>query len=196
MNEDFVTTGLSSDRFLKADHLVERFEAEIREALEGLSDRICEQNETLFAANVGYSWKYLGASASRTLATMRNEFKTNRRTQEGDVPLVNVAVEWVEPDEQDVASDTDGSLCYALYKIQHGSPSRFTTVKQRTLESGEWPQIYFGEDQWPSHAKEAPGIVFVPVETGEDLADGFRTLRDHFSTEYAPELRTLEQVGE
>jgi len=34
MNEDFITDGLESDRYLKADKLVNRFRKEIRQELE------------------------------------------------------------------------------------------------------------------------------------------------------------------
>lgn len=188
MDESFITDGLESNRYLKATKLVHRFETEVTETINQVCREIIDDHPGLFDADVDLREKVLAAGASRTLATIRTEFPMNFENADGDTPLLNIALEWVEPEQQNVGEEWDGSLCYTMYKIQHGSEPRFEDVRQRTESRDRWDDLHFGEDQWYHYAKHAPGIVYLPVETGPEITDGLRTLYRHFSEEYVPEL--------
>jgi hypothetical protein len=189
MNEDFITNGLEADRYLKADKLVQQFRNQIREEIEEISEQIIDANPVLFGEDVSLDYGAFGVENSRTLTTIRVEYDLHREHEEYGTCLLNIGLEWVDPDEQDGSNSPDRALCYVLYKIQRGSDTRFKNVKDRTAESDRWDAIRFGEDQWPYKRKESPGIVYIPVESGSEIAEGLRTLKEHFSEEYAPELR-------
>lgn len=191
MNTEFITEGLRDDRYLKADKLVYRFEEEIQQAIQEVCNEVIEANNGLFDDDVSFDERVLAAGATNTLATIRTEFRANRENSEGDTLKLNIALEWVDPEEQGEAASLDGSLCYVLYKIQHGSDARFEAVRRRTNGRDDWDGVRFGEDQWYHWSKHAPGIVYIPVEDGSQIREGLQTLQDHFSSEYAPELREL-----
>jgi hypothetical protein len=186
MNEDFITDGLDGDRYLKATKLVHRFQTELTAAINDVSRSVIDDHPDLFDPDVSLDEKVLAADASQTLATIRTEFAMNFETDDGDTPKLNVAVEWVEPEQQGEGDAFDGSLCYAMYKIQHGSESRLETVKDQTTTSDRWDNLRFGEDQWYHYAKHAPGIVYIPVKDGPQTRNALQTLRRHFTEEYAP----------
>ncbi|UPV72736.1 hypothetical protein M0R89_09260 [Halorussus limi] len=187
MDEDFITNGLESDRYLKATKLVHSFESEVTETINQVCREIIDVHSELFDEDVDLEEKVLGADASQTLATNRTEFAMNFENEDGDNPKLNIALEWVEPGQQnEEAGLHGGSLCYAMYKIQHGSEARFETVRECTESQDRWDQLRFGEDQWYHYSKHAPGIVYLPVESGQEFVDALQTLRRHFSKEYAP----------
>lgn len=188
MNEDFITNGLEADRYLKADKLVQQFRNQIREAIEDVSKDIIEANSSLFPEDVSLEYNDFGIENSRTLTTIRVEYDLQKEHEEYGTCRLNIGLEWVESGEQDAESQSDGTLCYVLYKIQRGSENRFNEVKDRTVDSNRWGEIHFGKDQWPYKRKEAPGITYIPVESGSEISDGLRTLKEHFSEEYAPVL--------
>jgi hypothetical protein len=189
MDEDFITNGLKSNRYLKADKLVQQFRSQIRGELEAVSEQIIEEHPELFEKDVHLDYEHFGIDNSRTITTIRIEFETTREHEEYGTRLLNLGLEWVEPGEQDYEDDLDGPLCYVLYKIQRGSEDRFTQVQHRTADREEWKQIRFGEDQWPYKRKESPGIVYIPVTDGTEIVDGLQSLQRHFSKEYAPLLQ-------
>lgn len=188
MNEDFITNGLEADRYLKADKLVHQFKQEIQQEIQSVCNEIKESHEDLFDADASLKPRAFGADANQTLATIRTEFPMNRENEDGATPKLNIAVEWVEPEQQGEENADEGSLCYVLYKIQHGSESRFDAVKRRTESQDKWDELRFGEDQWYHYAKHAPGIVYIPVNDGLEITKGLQMLKKHFSEEYAPEL--------
>lgn len=189
MNEDFITNGLEADRYLKADKLVQQFRNQIREEIEDISEQIIEAHPELFDEDVYLDYDDFGIENSRTLTTIRVEYDLQKEHEEYGTCLLNIGLEWVEPEEQDEANSSDSALCYVLYKLQRGSDTQFKNVKERTVDSDRWDAIRFGEDQWPYKRKEAPGIVYIPVESGSEIAEGLQALKEHFSEEYAPELR-------
>jgi hypothetical protein len=188
MDEDFITDGLESNRYLKATKLVHRFESEVTEAINQVSKAIIDDHPELFDKDVDLQEKVLAAGTSRTLATIRTEFAMNIENAEDDRPKLNIAMEWVEPEQQDEEDSYDGSLCYVMYKIQHDSETRFEDVRHRTESQDRWDELRFGADMWHHHAKHAPGIVYIPVESGPKIVDALETLNRHFSEEYVPAL--------
>lgn len=187
MSEDFITEGLADDRYIKADLLVNRFRDHIFDALSETSREIVDDHEHLFEPDVELDSDHFG-SGGRTLSTFRVEFNLRQEHEEFGPLKLNIGVEWVDPDEQDESTSGDGSLCYVYYKIQRGSEASFNAVEQRTVKEDDWESIHFGSDQWPYRRKEAPGIVYIPVEDGSELIEGLETLRRHFSEVYAEEL--------
>jgi len=153
-----------------------------------VAEQIIDEHPLLFDEDLMIDYEDFGVENSRTLTTLRTEFAMNRQHEEYGTRLLNTGVEWVEPDEQDRDNVSGDVLCYVLYKIQRGSDTRFEEVRQRTIESDQWEQISFGEDQWPYKSKESPGIVYIPITSGEELTDAVRTLQRHFSEEYVPAL--------
>lgn len=188
MDEDFVTDGLTSNRYLKATKLVHRFESEIKEAINGTCREVINDHPELVNGDVDLREKVLAAGTNRTLATIRTEFQLDVKNEDGDHPLLNIAVEWVEPEQQDESEAYDGSLTYAMYKLQHGSESRYEAVRERTEAHDRWDELRFGDDLWYHHSKHAPGIVYIPVENGPEIVEALHTLKTHFSEEYVPEL--------
>lgn len=189
MDEDFITHGLESNRYLKADKLVQQFRNQIREELEDISKQIAEAHPELFEDGVNLDYGHFGIENSRTITSIRVEFETKREHEEYGNRLLNLGLEWVESGEQEYENDLDGPLCYVLYKIQRGSTDRFNQVQNRTAESEDWNHIRFGEDQWPYKRKEAPGIVYIPITDGTEIIEGLQSLQDHFSKEYVPLLQ-------
>jgi len=188
MDEEFVTDGLQSDRYLKTAKLVEDFESEVTEKIDQVCREIINAHPDLFDDDATREEKIFRTGGSKTLATLRIEFAMNCDNEEGNTLKLNLALEWVEPEQQDQEDAYDESLCYVLYKIQHGSDARFDAVKQRTEAETGWDKLQFGEDQWFHPSKHAPGIVYIPVESGQEVIDGLQTLHEHFTEEYAPEL--------
>lgn len=187
MDKDFLTRGLEDDRVLKADYLVSKFREEVRDALEEVSSEIIADNPELFDNDVSLDYGHFGIDNSNTLTTTRIEFDMNQEHEEFGTRKLNVGIEWVEAGKQD-QDERDGSLCYVLYKIQRGLQSRFEGVKKRTREMDAWASIRFGDDMWPYRPKEAPGIVYVPVDSGSDFSEGLQQLREHFNMVYSNEL--------
>lgn len=185
MDEEFVTTGLQSNRYLKAEKLVYEFQSEVTSAMDEVCEQIIDDHPELFNEDVTRQERDFGAGSGNTLATIRTEMAMNRQNDAGNTPKLNIGIEWVEPDQQG-EDGYDGSLCYVLYKIQHGTEARFEKVRDRTESTDGWDELRFGEDQWYHPSKYAPGIVYIPVENGSDVVTGLETLREHFSKIYAP----------
>lgn len=188
MDNDFITEGLESNRYLKAYHLVTRFESAVNEELEAMSRVVRETHPALFDADEkpttrGYD--------SQTLRTLRTEVGMTKEDDEGNNLTINVGLEWVKHSEQPQGEPTvtEDTLCYVLYKIKYGSKRVFETVKETTREDDRWTELRFGEEQYDAPPKVAPGIVYRPVEVGQDVSDGLALLGDHFTEEYAPKLR-------
>jgi len=167
MDEDFLTDGLQSDRYLKATKLVHRFESEVTEIINEVCKEIIDAHPELFDDDAALEEKVLGAEANQTLATNRTEFSMNFENAGGYTPKLNIALEWVKPEQQGKEDAYDGSLCYVMYKIQHGSETQFGNVKQRTESQDKWNELYFGEDQWYHYAKYAPESCTSLLKAGQ-----------------------------
>jgi len=132
MNEEFITNGLDDDRFLKADTLVRRFRGQIRHELEAVLESLVETHEQLFETEPDLDYEAFGTDNLRTLTTIRVETELAQEHEEYGTRLLNVGVEWVDPEEQRFQDFSDGALCYVLYKIQRGTETRFEKVKDTT----------------------------------------------------------------
>lgn len=114
-----------------------------------------------------------------------------KEDDEGNNLTINVGLEWVKHTEQPQGEPTvtEDTLCYVLYKIKYGSERVFERVKEATREDDRWTELRFGKEQYDAPPKVAPGIVYRPVEVGQDVSDGLTLLGDHFTEEYAPKLK-------
>jgi hypothetical protein len=62
------------------------------------------------------------------------------------------------------------------YKIKRADHEEHERVKQQTREE-DWP-VYFADDAF----NNSPGIIYIPVETADDLRTASTKLREHFDT--------------
>lgn len=181
MNDEFITQGIQKDRYLKAVRLINRFETELRRELERAGDAIVAENSNLFVDSVEADWKN-SRSSGTIIAFARVDYRMDRVSSTDDETRnlkLNISFRWIEPMELG-HTDVDGALTVASYKIKRASPEVHRSVKEATRE-GDWPEIQFADDAF----NNAPGIAYIPVETGEELRQAHETLAEHFST-YGP----------
>lgn len=109
---------------------------------------------------------------------------------EGRNLTINTGLEWVNPEEQPdaVGNINDNTLCYVLYKIKFGAQEAYDQVIDATKHDDRWDEIRFGEEKWDRPPKVAPGIVYIPVESGDAIVDGIQSLRQHFSSVYSSNI--------
>lgn len=175
MNEEFVTQAIQNDRCLKADRLLDRFETELRTKLERHGREMIEAQPDLFpeepSRGIKISW-----DNGTIIANARDNLTMNRvnRDDPSSHLKLNVSLRWVDPIDWG-HQDVDGALCAACYKINGGDREDYERVKAET-SSDEW-DINFAQDQFDN----APGIVYIPVETGAEYRTATETLRDHFA---------------
>ena len=183
MTDESIRGGLENDRYLKALKLVDQFETSVFDALEGAAREMLSQNG--FDLETTFDRACFGEDSSATLATIRTECKLYRDGNPDKQPKLNVALEWIESDEH----DGETPFCYVQYKLQHGSQDAYHKVREATEADPSWSAIKFGEDQWYSASKHAPGTILIPLEDGAELKEHLEQLVDHFSEVYAPEVR-------
>lgn len=175
MNDEFVTQALRNNRCLKAHRLLERLETELRAELKHWGSDVVETNPHLFeedvGSNIGVSW-----GSSTIVANARDNLNLYRvnEDQPSQTQTLNISLRWVDPIEWD-EDDTDGALCAVCYKVNGGNRADFEQVKRETIE-GKWA-ISFGDDQF----NNAPGILYIPVQTASDIRDAIETLQSHFT---------------
>jgi len=175
MNKKFVTEAIRDDRCLKAHRLLDRFETELRAELKRLGEEIVEANPHLLegdaGSNIRVSW-----DSGTILANARDNIEMSRvnESQPTGTQKLNISLRWVDPIDWGEC-DVDGALCAACYKINGGNRDDFADVKQDTGRQ-DW-NISFGEDQF----NNSPGILYIPVESGEELREANETIRNHFT---------------
>jgi hypothetical protein len=84
-----------------------------------------------------------------------------------------ITLRWLDPAEYGF-SDIDGALCVTAYKINGADSDDHQRIKQQTEEEGYDVQLC--RDAY----NNAPGMVYVPVETAAEIRDGFQMLKTHF----------------
>ena len=99
--------------------------------------------------------------------------RVNKKDTSKNLKL-NISLRWVNPlDWRE--EGVEGPLCASCYKINNGNKDDFREVKQDTSES-EW-RVRFGDDQYSN----APGVIYIPVESGEEMREANGVLIDHFT---------------
>jgi len=178
MNEEFITEAIQDERCLKARKLLDRFETEIENELKSMGREAVDRNPQLFQytpeeadPNVKFSW-----NTSTIITNIRANLQMSRvsKEDESDRLYLNISLRWVDPIEWG-EEDIEGVLCAACYKINGGDMDDFQEVKRDTLES-DW-SVRFGEDQY----NNAPGVMYIPVGSGEELRNANKILIDHFT---------------
>lgn len=175
MNDGFVTRAIEDDRCLKAHRLLDRFETELDAFLTQMGRDMIEQSPDLFAddpnSNIKAKW-----DTSTVIANVRDNLKMARvdPDDQSTTMKLNISVRWVDP--MDWGHDNvSGALCAVCYKINNGTEADYREVKEDTANA-EW-DLQFAADQY----NNAPGIMYVPVESAGDLAAGRDTLQEHFA---------------
>lgn len=174
MNEEFVTEAIRNDRCLKAHRLLDRFETELRAELERMGKEMVESNQDLFPTDVGSNVR-ISWNNGTIIANARDNLQMARVNKEDPSTKLklNISLRWVDPIDWG-ERDVDGALCAACYKVNGGNRDDHEEVKRETLD-GDW-DIRFAEDQF----NNAPGIMYIPVETAEEFRDANETLQTHF----------------
>lgn len=178
MNDEFFTQALTSNRYLKAIQLINRFESELKEELIRFGDRIVEANQDQFEYGVEASWNNSRSSGSGSvIAFARVDYDMDRRNSSDDDAsnlTLNISFRWVEPGGYG-HPDVEGAFTLLSYKLKHVREDDYNDVKQRTREE-DW-SIEFADDAF----RNAPGIFYVPVETAEEMEEAERKLQNHFA---------------
>lgn len=188
MDEDFITDGLDQNRYLKAYQLVTRFESHMEAELVAMCRTVRDGHPELFEADASLETRDYDGSPLRTI---RTEARMKPEDDEGNTLTINVALEWVEPSNQpggqaNVAPDT---FCYILYKIKFGSERVWEAVIDESRNDDRWDEIQFGEEKYDRPPRVAPGIVYIPVETGEEIVEALGTLKKHFTEVYSSKIQ-------
>jgi len=175
MNDKFITQAIENDRYLKALRMIDRFELEVEGELTRVADEFIGVNESLFEDDVNQRFKFI-KNASKVIAHARIVINMNRiaSNKEGaDNLKLIITLRWLDPAEYGL-SHIDGALCVAGYKINSAISDHHNRVKELTKSDGI--DVRFCRDAYDN----APGMVYVPVETAAEIRDGFETLKQHF----------------
>lgn len=184
MSEDVIADGLEAHRYLKAVKLVDQFETDVQELIGETLNTCVDENDDLFDEDVEPDAGEFKERYSSTLATIRTEYEMKPRDDDGNNLRLNIGLEWVDPAKQGKGDSVEGPLCYVLYKVQHGAADSYEEVRTTTERQNEWEEIRFGDEMWAYGKKQAPGIVYVPLQDEIQIGEALRTLQEHFS-EYA-----------
>lgn len=175
MNQEFVTRAIENDRCLKAYRLLERFETELNAELTQMGNEMMEQSPDLFVENPESNIKARWDSGT-IIANVRDNLLMNR-VNPGDESTklkLNISVRWVDPIDWG-HNEVSGALCAVCYKINNGNEADYRDVKEDTSEA-KW-DLHFATDQF----NNAPGIIYVPVQSAADITTGRAALQKHFA---------------
>lgn len=182
MSDDVIAQGLRDDRYLKAVRLTEESETAVFATIIDVLDEVTTgPRATLFDHERDYDEAQLRTPAS-TYGTIRVEAATIATDDDGNSLMLNVGLEWVEPEAQGLQDWSEPLLRYALYKIKYAPAEAFETVAAETRESTTWAPIRVGDEQWDSGTRVAPGIFYVPLTDEQEFESGLSVLADHFET--------------
>lgn len=112
MSDDNIADGLEAHRYLKAVKLVDQFETDVQELIRETLDNCLEYNPSLFDEEVVPDVGEFKEEYGSTLATIRTEYEMNAEDPEGNNLLLNIGLEWVDPDQQGEENSSDGPLSY------------------------------------------------------------------------------------
>lgn len=177
MNDEFITKAIENDRYLKAFRLVDRFETEIEGELRRVANEFVSGSEALFDDDADQNFD-LERYAEQVIAIVRVNTRMNRvRSAEYDNQdlWLNTTLRWLDPAEYGLL-DVDGALCVTAYKINYAGDDDYDRVKRQTA-ADDW-LVNFCRDAY----ENAPGMVYVPVESAAEIHAGFDTLKEHFWT--------------
>ncbi|MFW6041250.1 MAG: hypothetical protein ACOC85_05385 [Thermoplasmatota archaeon] len=174
MSDDFIKHGIDKDRYLKADKLVTRFEKEIFDEIHEVFDQFVEKHTNIFFEGSDPIENTNPTYGLATHTTIRIDYIMNRKGIKKDRNIrLCAGFEIVDPAKQDEEPLPGRSFSYVFYKIKHLSEEDYVKVMNMTDNDG----IKFGKEMW----RPAPGIFYIPVNTGDDVRKGLVTLREHFS---------------
>lgn len=175
MNDEFITRAIEEDRYLKALRLIDRFEMEIEAELKRVADEFVSGTDGLFNDDPGQRFKF-NRDPGPVIAHARinTDMKRVASKEDGaDTLTLNITLRWLDPSEYK-SSHIDGALCVTAYKINGADSDDHKRVRQQTEAEGYDVQLC--QDAY----NNAPGMVYIPVETAAGIREGFQTLKKHF----------------
>ncbi|WP_302080606.1 hypothetical protein [Salinibaculum rarum] len=190
MNDEFITRAIENDRYLKAIRLINRFETEIEGELKRVTSEFISGNEDLFDTGVDQRFNVnRNAGPVLTHARVNTDMNQMSSAQDGATNLtLNITLRWLDPAEYGL-SDVNGALCVTAYKINGATTDDHNKVKRQTVEDS-W-DISWCRDAY----NNAPEVAYVPVESAEEIQQGFDTLKQHFwkyGSEYGVDPDSME----
>ena len=190
MNDEFITRAIEEDRYVKALRLIDRFEVEIEAELRRVADEFISETDGLFNDDPDQRFGF-NRDPGPVIAHGRINTDMKRvasKAEGADTLTLNITLRWLDPAEYGF-SDIDGALCVTAYKINGAGSDDHQRVKQQT-EKEEY-DVQLCRDAY----NNAPGMVYVPVETAAEIRDGFQMLKTHFwehGGEYGVNLDAVE----
>jgi hypothetical protein len=175
MNDDFITKGIENDRYLKAVRLYKQFEEEMVRELRNLSEDTIERRPDLFVDDVTPD-RSISRRRTSPLGHMRMDNRLRRVNVDGEHLVLNIGIEWAQPENHGHDDAPNGALCIVMYKIKNLPRTEYERVKQQTKSHPKWETIQFDDDLWNS----GWGIHYIPVIDGPEVKQGLQTLQEHF----------------
>lgn len=181
MTGDFITKGLTNDRYLKALRLIEQFEDEITALLRDFDQQMVDQQPDLFDAGTDPSVRTNRTPSSALAHTRINHAMHGPLApDDGQTHKLNVHLYWMPPEEY-ARTDIEGALRGFGYKIKNADTASDDRVVDRT-RAGEWDIETSGNPYDPNT------VFYRHVDSVADIEETIEILVDHFATfgdEYA-----------
>lgn len=174
MTDEFLTKGLESDRYLKAQQLITQFEADIEAVLGEFGQRLIEQHPQLFDQPLNPNAKSASRS-STVLAYHRINYPLNgpRAPATDQRRRLNVHLYWMPPTEYG-RTDIDGALRAFGYKIKDADAEIDNHVSEQT-RAEEWSVETSG------NPFDSNTVFYRHVSSAADIEAAADTLVEHFS---------------
>lgn len=175
MTDEFITTGIENDRYLKAVRLYKQFEEEVYQKLHNATKNAIEAKPEWFPAEPEHD-QNLTRQRTEPLGHIRVDTEMAKANAAGEPLIFHVCLEWTKPGVRRHAERTDGNLCIVFYKIKHLQREVYEDIRKETKADDGRGAIHFDDDLWNSNL----GIFYIPVEGGPEITAAFETLIDHF----------------
>jgi len=183
MNDDIITSGLESDRYLKARQLAHDFETTLIDTLETTGREMLRSAE--YDTDVTFHDQAFGPEYTATLATIRTEAPLRHDAAPDANTKLNVGIDgshrtrstthqptMTHTRTSSTNSSTAPKPCTTPSATQRLAATRGPTFDS-TMTSG-------------TARKTRPGIVAIPLTGSEALDECLTTLQHHFTDVYAP----------
>lgn len=173
MTDDFLTNGLTNDRYLKALRLTDQFQAEIAAILRQFDQQMVDAQPDLFEPGLNPSVKTSESPGSGLANHRINHRMTGPAAPSGNQKL-NVHLYWMPPTEYD-RTDIDGALRAFGYKIKNAAADKDTCVVEQT-RTGDW-NVETSDNPYDSNK-----VFYNHVSSRADIEAAVDRLVEHFAT--------------
>lgn len=171
MSEDFVTNGLTNDRYLKALRLIDQFQDEIAALLKQFDQTMVEAQPDLFEPGRNPKVKKSTSPGSGLANHRINHHLTGPKAPDGNLRL-NVHLYWLSPAEYN-RTDIDGALRAFGYKIKGADTDIDTRVVQQT-RTEDW-EIDIADNPYDNNK-----VFYRHVSSRSEIEETMAVLVDHF----------------